>query len=115
MIYTLCGSSRFPAAHALANMHLSVLGHIVIPLGLHGHADVPQGARFLRGDDVPQVTQDLDWLHFQKVDLADAIYVINVGGYVGASTRREIEYARMKGKTVVWMFPEAVPAGLEGI
>jgi len=50
MIYTLCGSTRFPDAFALANMHLSMMGHVVIGLGLLGHADEPRGARFLTSD-----------------------------------------------------------------
>ncbi len=47
IITTLCGSSRFPEAFALANMHLSLKGRIVIGLGCYGHADLPAGARFL--------------------------------------------------------------------
>lgn len=111
-VYTLCGSTRFPQAHELANLHLSVMGHIVVPLGMHGHADVPTGARFLTsdGDEGTPVKRALDELHFHKIDLADAIYVINVGGYVGSSTRREIAYARASGKAVEWMFPDAIPA-----
>lgn len=114
-VYTLCGSTRFPQAHALANMHLSTLGHVVIPLGMHGHADEPQGARWLTsdGDESTPVKQALDRLHFAKIDLSDAIYVINVGGYVGSSTRREIAYARSHGLDVEWMFPDAVPGELE--
>jgi hypothetical protein len=107
MIYTLCGSSRFPDAFALANMHLSLQGHIVIGKGMMGHADQPAGARFLTsdGDDATPVMREQDRLHFRKIDLSDAIYVVNVGGYVGSSTSREISYARDIGKHVHWMFP----------
>lgn len=113
-VYTLCGSTRFPQAHALANLHLSAMGHVVIPLGMHGHADEPQGARFLTsdGDESTPVKQALDQLHFRKIDLSDGIYVVNVGGYVGSSTMREIAYARSKGLDVVWMFPDAISAEL---
>lgn len=114
-VYTLCGSTRFPQAHDLANLHLSTQGHIVIPLGMHGHADEPQGARFLTsdGDESTAVKRALDRLHFAKIDRSDAIYVINVGGYVGSSTKREIAYARAHGKAVEWMFPDAIPQELE--
>lgn len=107
MIYTLCGSTRFPDAFALANAHLSMMGHVVIGLGLYGHADEPRGARFLTsdGDESTPEKQGLDQLHFRKIDLSDAIYVVNVGGYVGSSTKREIAYAEQHGKTVEWMFP----------
>lgn len=111
-VVTLCGSTRFSEAFALANMHLSLRGHIVIPLGMHGHTDAPQGARFLTsdGDESTPEKQGLDVLHFRKIDLADAIYVVNVGGYIGSSTRREIAYAQRHGKAVEWMFPDAIPA-----
>lgn len=106
MIITLCGSSRFPQAFELANMHLSLLGHVVIRLGMYGHADRPDGARFLTsdGDLNCDVKQQLDKLHKRKIDLADAIYVVNVGGYIGTSTAGEIGYAIAHDKTVMWMF-----------
>jgi hypothetical protein len=112
-VITLCGSTRFPDAFALANMHLSLQGHIVIGLGMLGHADEPRGARFLTsdGDESTPEKQGLDELHFRKIDLSDEIYVVNVGGYIGSSTRREIAYAITHGKEIRWMFPEAIPAG----
>lgn len=112
IVTTLCGSTRFPDAFALANMHLSLMGHIVIGLGMQGHADEPRGARFLTadGDETQPEKQQLDVLHLRKIDLSDGIYVVNVGGYVGTSTRREIEYAQRMGKCVEWMFPDAIPA-----
>ncbi|HEY4452354.1 MAG TPA: hypothetical protein VGN13_12265 [Solirubrobacteraceae bacterium] len=108
IVTTLCGSTRFPDAFALANMHLSLEGRIVIGLGMLGHADEPRGARFLTsdGDESTPEKQGLDQLHFRKIDLSDGIYVVNVGGYVGSSTNREIEYAMAHGKTVEWMFPD---------
>lgn len=107
MIYTLCGSTRFPEAFDLANMHLSLKGHIVISVGLMGHADRPTGARFIcaDGDEHDETKQRLDRLHYQKIDLSDAIYVVNPGGYIGSSTKREIEYAREHDKAVEFMFP----------
>jgi hypothetical protein len=106
VVTTLCGSTRFPDAFALANMHLSLQGRIVIGLGMFGHADEPRGALFLTsdGDESTPEKRGLDELHFRKIDLSDGIYVVNVGGYVGASTQREIDYAQQHGKTVEWMF-----------
>ncbi len=107
MIYTLCGSSRFPEAFHLVNAHLSMMGHVVISLGLFGHADEPRGARFLTddGNELTEAKKNLDSLHFKKIDISDAIFVINVGGYVGSSTRREIAYAESLGKSVEYLFP----------
>lgn len=108
---TLCGSSRFPEAFHLANMHFTMWGIVVLSLGLFGHADQPKGAQFLTsdGDERTPEKQALDQLHYKKIDLCDAIYVINVGGYVGTSTAREIEYARAAGKEVIFMFPYNYP------
>ena len=47
----------------------------------------------------------LDDMHKRKIDMADAIYVINVGGYVGSSTRSEIDYARKNGKEILSLEP----------
>lgn len=107
-VITLCGSTRFPQAFELANMHLSLQGHIVISLGCFGHVDQPVGAKFLvsDGDESTKEKQALDQLHYRKIDLSDEIFVINVGGYIGSSTRREIEYAQQYGKTVRYMFPQ---------
>lgn len=48
----------------------------------------------------------LDDMHKRKIDMADGIYVINVNGYIGSSTRSEIEYARTTGKEVLFLEPE---------
>jgi len=45
----------------------------------------------------------LDDMHKRKIDLADEIYVINVGGYIGSSTRSEIDYATETGKIVRYL------------
>ncbi|MBQ8047409.1 MAG: hypothetical protein IJ196_05745 [Prevotella sp.] len=72
---------------------LTLEGNIVISVGLFGHS----------GDnDVwkPGVKDMLDEMHLRKIDLADEIYVVNVNGYIGESTRREIAYATRCGKKV---------------
>ena len=45
----------------------------------------------------------LDDMHKRKIDMADEIFVINVGGYIGESTRSEIEYAKSTGKRVKFL------------
>lgn len=45
----------------------------------------------------------LNELHYRKIDISDAIYVVNVGGYIGESTRKEIEYARSLNKEVLFL------------
>ena len=53
----------------------------------------------------PGVKEMLDDMHLRKIDLADEIFVVNVGGYIGESTRREIAYAEKNGKKVNYLEP----------
>lgn len=104
---TLCGSSRFPEAFHLANLHFSLLGHQVFSLGCFGHADEPTGAKFLTsdGDMTAAEKQRLDRVHFRKIEMSDMIVVINVGDYIGTSTKREIAHAESLGKRVIYLYP----------
>ena len=95
-VITLCGSTRFKDQFLEAQKRLTLAGNIVISVGLFGHS----------GDDevwTPGTKEMLDDMHKRKIDMADGIYVINVGGYIGQSTRSEIEYARSQGKTVEFL------------
>ena len=95
-VITLCGSTRFRDAFMEAQKRLTLEGNIVISVGLFGHA----------GDDEvwkPGTKEMLDDMHKRKIDMADEIYVINVGGYIGESTRSEIEYARATGKKINYL------------
>ena len=97
-IVTLCGSIRFKEQFLEAQKRLTLEGSIVISVGLFGHSG---------DDDVwkPGVKEMLDDMHLRKIDLADEIFVINVGGYIGESTKREIAYAEKTGKTVNYLEP----------
>ena len=97
-IITLCGSTRFKEQFMEAQKRLTLEGNIVISVGLFGHS----------GDEevwTPGMKEMLDNMHKRKIDMADAIYVINVGGYIGESTRSEIEYALRNGKKVYYLEP----------
>ena len=77
---------------------LTLEGNIVISVGLFGHS----------GDDevwIEGTKEMLDDMHKRKIDMADEIFVINVGGYVGSSTQSEIEYAMATGKIVRYLEP----------
>ena len=47
----------------------------------------------------------LDKIHRKKIDISDAIYVVNIDGYIGSSTKNEIEYAIKHGKKVIYHEP----------
>lgn len=97
-IVCLCGSTRFKDEFTKANADLTLQGHIVLSVGMFGHVDAPE----IMTTDV-KVT--LDELHKRKIDLADEVFVINVGGYIGDSTRSEIEYALAQHKVVSHLEP----------
>ena len=97
-IVTLCGSTRFKEQFIETQKKLTLDGCIVISVGLFGHS----------GDEEvwkPGTKEMLDDMHLRKIDLADEIFVINVGGYIGESTRREISYAEKIGKKVNYLEP----------
>ncbi len=95
-VITLCGSTRFKEQFLEQQKRLTLEGNIVISVGLFGHS----------GDEEvwkPGTKEMLDKMHLQKIDMADEIFVINVGGYIGESTKREIAYAESKGKIVKYL------------
>lgn len=95
MIITLCGSTRFKEQYDQMNKELTLKGHIVLACGEYGHYE-PISA-------TPEVIKMLTKLHFQKIDISDAIFVINQGGYIGKSTQAEIKYAIKNKKQVIYM------------
>ena len=97
-VITLCGSTRFKDEFLEAQKRLTLEGNIVISVGLFGHS----GDAEVWADGVKEM---LDDMHKRKIDMADEIFVINVGGYIGSSTRSEIEYALAHGKTVNYLEP----------
>lgn len=95
-IITLCGSTRFKEQYLEVQKRLTLEGNIVISVGLFGHS----------GDDevwTEGTKAMLDDMHKRKIDLADEIFVVNVDGYIGESTRSEIEYAKANGKVVKYL------------
>lgn len=95
-VVTLCGSTKFKEQFIKAQKRLTLEGYIVISVGLFGHSG-----------DMEVWTEGtkamLDDMHMRKIDMADEIFVINVGGYIGESTRREIDYATSKGMTIRYL------------
>lgn len=95
-VLTLCGSTRFKKEFEEIQKKLTLDGVVVLSVGVFGHAD----------DNLPEnfekIKVMLDEIHKQKIDMADAIMVVNIGGYIGESTKSEIEYAKIKGKHIYY-------------
>lgn len=97
-VITLCGSTKFKDEFMKAQRDLTLQGNIVISVGLFGHADGEY-----QGELTEEIKIMLDDMHKRKIDIADEIFVINKNGYIGSSTRSEIEYAKFTGKKISYL------------
>jgi hypothetical protein len=100
-VVCLCGSTRFMDAFFEVGWSETLAGKIVLSVGVCKHA-TDHGAEALGQD----VADRLDELHLRKIDLADEVYILNVGGYIGESTARELAYAQSKGKRIRFLEPK---------
>ena len=106
-VITLCGSTRFKDEFMEAQKQLTLEGNIVISVGLFGHAGDNEVWENMDEGTLTATKKMLDDMHLRKIDMADEIYVINVGGYIGASTRAEIAYAERAGKAIRYLEPRS--------
>ncbi len=90
-IVCLCGSTKFVDEYDRQMLRLTLEGKIVLTIGTHRDSDENLARKF--ADNFMGKKAMLDELHKRKIDLADRVFVINVGGYTGESTRSEIAYA----------------------
>ena len=102
-VITLCGSTRFKDAFMEVQKKLTLEGNIVISVGLFGHSGDSEVWEGMSEDTLTATKRMLDDMHKRKIDMADEIFVINVGGYIGSRTRSEIEYAYATGKPVRYL------------
>ena len=105
-IVCLCGSTRFVDEFNRQRKELTEHGEIVLSIEIvttQAREHDPQHAD-------PALKARLDELHKRKIDLADYVLVLNVGGYIGESTRSEIAYATAHGKPVRYLTTNAAPA-----
>ena len=94
-IITLCGSIKFKDEFMRVQEKLTLEGNIVF---------IPNFFNNIKKEDIDLETKRmLDKMHRQKIDMSDEIYVINLGGYIGESTKSEIEYAKSKGKKIYYL------------
>lgn len=98
-VTTLCGSTKFKKEFIEENFRLTRAGELVFSVSWFSHADGEVHTPDQEEKDL------LDNVHMGKIDHSRGIYVVNVGGYIGASTRREIAYAIATGKTVRYREP----------
>ena len=102
-VITLCGSTRFKKEFMEIQKRLTLEGNIVISVGLFGHSGDNEVWDNMDEGTLSKTKMMLDDMHKRKIDMSDAIYVINVGRYIGESTKSEIEYAKSTGKEVHYL------------
>ena len=91
----LCGSIKFKNEFLKVQEELTLKKNIVL---------TPNFFNNIKKEEINLETKKmLDEMHRQKIDMSDEIYVINLGGYIGESTKYEIEYAKAKGKKISYL------------
>jgi len=102
-VITLCGSTKFKKEFMRVQKELTLKGNIVISVGLFGHSGDNEVWENMDEGTLTKTKEMLDDMHKRKIDLSDEIFVINVNGYIGESTKSEIEYAKETGKKVNYL------------
>ena len=95
MIITLCGSTKFKSAFIRVAQRISLMGHIVLTPTIFSHADNIELAE--------EKIQTLKKVHLDKIAMSDVIIIINVDGYIGETTKEEIEYAEKLNKEIIYL------------
>jgi len=108
-IITLCGSSRFIQEMAVCAWLLE-RDENAITMGMHllpfWYPNCPE--HHLAEHE--GVAEAMDVLHFEKINLSDEIFVVDVGGYIGSSTRNEINHALLGSKRIRFFSEEPLGA-----
>lgn len=102
-VITLCGSTRFKDDFMKVQKELTLKGNIVISVGLFEHSGDNEVWEDMKEGTLTSTKIMLDDMHKRKIDMADEIYIINVGGYIGESTKSEIDYAKQNNKKVTYL------------
>ncbi len=95
-IITICGSMKFQEQMIEAAKRLELEEQYIVIQCVYFDK-----SRILTSQEI----NILNELHYRKIEISDAIYVVNVGGHIGESTRKEIEYARSLNKEVLFFEP----------
>lgn len=104
-IVCLCGSTRFWRTFQKASLDRTMQGEIVLSIGAASGTDDDHFGNLPR-EEYDRVKSMLDELHMRKIDMADEVLILNVDGYIGESTSRELAYARSLGKQVTFLESE---------
>lgn len=98
-VITLCGSTKFEKEYRYWNTRLTIEGWIVLAPGAFGHTETDPYVKYL----ICKNKEALDKLHFQKIATSECIFIVDVKGYIGSSTAKEIEYAQGLNKHIYYL------------
>ena len=102
-VITLCGSTKFKDEFLKTQKELTLEGNIVVSVGLFGHSGDMEVWENMDEGTLTKTKEMLGDMHKRKIDMADEIFVVNVGGYIGDSTKSEIKYAHENRKVVRYL------------
>lgn len=95
-VITLCGSTKFKDTYIEVAKQLTLAGNIVLSSNLFGHSGDYEAFDTGKEDMLAE-------MHRQKIDMSDEVYILNVNGYLGANTKREILYAISQKKKITYL------------
>ena len=93
----LCGSTRFIKAFGEWNARLTMQGNIVYSVAITTYGE---------GSIEPKYKVLLDYVHMKKIEQSEVVFVLDVGGYIGESTKKEIYLAEVLGKKILYLSKE---------
>ncbi len=98
-IVCLCGSTKFHEQFDISNYHETMAGNIVLSIGCVTKSDNDLWGK-LAPHDQERIKVRLDELHFRKIAMADEVLILNVDGYIGESTWKELQFAIAQDKVI---------------
>lgn len=93
-IITVCGSYKFKKEMVEITEKMTLKGNCVLTPNELTHTDKDAYTK----DEILMI----DKMHKEKIKISDAILVVNVNGYIGNSTKSEIEYAKSLNKEIIY-------------
>ena len=93
-VITICSSSKFIKEIEYYTEKLTLEGNCVLSMVLPAKN---------KASYTPEEIKSLNAGHLKKIDLSDAIFVINKNGYIGEAVKKEIEYAKSKNKEIIYL------------
>lgn len=107
-VVTLCGSTKFYDDFMIAQKRLATEGYVVLCCPIFHHSKDKDYWDSLCNDEKTRLYDLLKEEHFQRIDMSDAIFVVNPNDYIGEATNNEIEYARQTGKGIMYMYKNGI-------